>query len=234
MREGEDRIPGPDADQREGAEAIPGPAVPVPPKEPAKKPSLFRRMYDWVLSFAEKPGGGYALFGLSFAESSFFPIPPDPLLIALALGAPKRAFHYAAICTAGSVLGGMAGYAIGWGVWESVDSFFYSYVPGVSAEGFEHVRGLYVEYDFWAIFMAGFTPIPYKLFTISAGVFKIAFPVFVLASVLSRAARFFIVAGLIWKFGPPIKAFIDRYFDLLAWAFLILVVGGFAIMKFVL
>ena len=219
---------------REGAEGIPGPAVPVPPRDPEKKPSLFRRMYDWVLSFADKPYGAWALFAIAFAESSFFPIPPDPLLIALALGAPKRALYYAGICTLGSVTGGMAGYAIGWGVWESVDTFFYSYVPGISPEGFEHVRGLYDQYDFWAIFLAGFTPIPYKLFTISAGVFQISFPVFVVASITSRAARFFIVAGLIWKFGPPIKAFIDKYFDLLAWVFLILVVGGFVVVKWVL
>lgn len=211
------------------AEGQPGPTLAT-----ERKRSLFRRLYDWVLSFADKPYGTWALFLIAFAESSFFPIPPDPLLIALALGAPKRALYYAAICTAGSVTGGMTGYLIGWGFWESVDLFFYSYVPGVSPEGFARVQALYAAYDFWAIFLAGFTPIPYKLFTLSAGVFQISFPVFVLASVTSRALRFFIVAGLIWKFGPPIKAFIDRYFDRLAWLFLILVVAGFAVIKWVL
>ena len=198
------------------------------------KRSVLRRLYDWVLSFAEKPHGTWALFLIAFAESSFFPIPPDPLLIALALGAPRRALFYAGVCTLGSLLGGMAGYAIGWGLWEAVDTFFYTWVPGVSPEAFARVQGLYVEYDFWAVFLAGFTPLPYKVFTLSAGVFKISFPVFVIASVTSRALRFFIVAGLIWKFGPPIKAFIDRYFDRLAWAFLILVVAGFAVIKFAL
>lgn len=198
------------------------------------KPSPFRRLYDWVLSFADRPGGAWALFLLSFAESSFFPIPPDPLLIALALGAPKRALRYAAICTAGSVLGGIAGYMIGWGLWGAVDVFFYTYVPGVTPDAFAHVQQLYVEYDFWAVFLAGFTPLPYKVFTLSSGVFGISFPVFVTASALSRGLRFFIVAGLIWKFGPPIQAFIDRYFDRLAWAFLILVLAGFAVIKWVL
>ncbi|MBW3552332.1 MAG: DedA family protein [Gemmatimonadetes bacterium] len=193
-----------------------------------------RRMYDWVLSYSEKPHGGWALFGFSFAESSFFPIPPDPLLVALALGAPKRALRFAAICTAGSVLGAVAGYAIGWGLWSAVDQFFFSYVPGVSPGAFERVRELYDRYDFWSIFAAGFTPIPFKVFTLSAGAFAISFPIFLLASGISRAARFFIVAGLIYYYGPPIQGFIDKHFDRLAWLFLILLVGGFVLIKVVL
>lgn len=202
------------------------------PKPRSRNP--LRRMYDWMLSWAHRPGGSIALFGISFAESSFFPLPPDPLLLALALGKPKRAIWFGAVCTAGSVLGGMAGYAIGWYLWASVGDFFFAHVPGVSEASFATVQSWYQRWDFWAVFLAGFTPLPYKVFTLSAGVFKISFPIFVLASVTSRALRFFIVAGLIWKFGPPIKTFIDRYFDRLAWTFLILVVAGFAVIKFAL
>ncbi|HSW31697.1 MAG TPA: YqaA family protein [Longimicrobiales bacterium] len=198
------------------------------------RPGVIRRLYDWVLHWAETPHGPAALFVLAFAESSFFPIPPDPLLIALCLGAPRRALRFAAICTAGSVLGGMAGYAIGAGAWHLVDQWFFTYVPGVTPDAFEKVRGLYDRYDFWAVFIAGLTPIPYKVFTLSGGVFGINFATFVVASVLSRALRFFAVAGLIHKFGPPIARFIDRYFDLLAVAFVVLLVGGFVVIEFLL
>jgi membrane protein YqaA with SNARE-associated domain len=209
---------------------VPGPASPGP----AEKVGWIRRSYDWVLSFAERPGGSWALFGFSFAESSFFPIPPDPLLIALAIGAPKRAFWFATVCALGSILGGVAGYAIGWGIWAGVDQFFYAYIPGVSPEAFEHVRAIYDRYDFWAIFAAGFTPIPFKVFTLSAGAFKISFPIFVFASTVSRSARFFLVAGLIYAYGPSIQGFIDKYFDRLAWLFLVLLVAGFVVIKLVL
>ncbi len=198
------------------------------------RPGWIRRLYDWVLHWAHTPYGPAALFALAFAESSFFPIPPDPLLIALCLGAPARALRFAAICTAGSVLGGMTGYAIGAGAWHMVDQWFFAYVPGVTPEAFGMVQGLYDRYDFWAVFIAGLTPIPYKVFTLSGGVFGITFATFVLASTLSRALRFFAVAGLIYKFGPPIARFIDRYFDLLAVAFVVLLVGGFVVIKFVL
>jgi membrane protein YqaA with SNARE-associated domain len=171
---------------------------------------------------------------LAFAESSFFPIPPDPLLIALALGKPRRAFWFATICSIASVLGGIAGYLIGWGVWSAVSGFFFNYVPGVTPEAFETVRSLYERWDFWAVFVAGFTPLPYKVFTLAAGVFQISLPIFVLASVTSRSARFFILAGLIYFFGPGIQGFIDRYFDRLVWAFFALLVGGFLLIRFVL
>ncbi|MFW5946975.1 MAG: YqaA family protein [Gemmatimonadota bacterium] len=212
-----------------GAEptGAPGPATPGA----AGRISWVRRMYDWVLSFADRPGGPRALAGFSFAESSFFPIPPDPLLIALAIGAPKKAFRFAGVCAVASVLGGIAGYAIGWGIWEAVDQFFYTWVPGVSPEAFAEVRTVYDRYDFWAIFAAGFTPIPFKVFTLSAGAFEISFAIFVIASAVSRSARFFLVAGLIYVFGPSIQGFIDRYFDLLAWLFLVLLVGGFLVVK---
>ena len=128
----------------------------------------------------------------------------------------------------------MIGYAIGAGAWQMVGGWFFSYVPGVTPESFARVQALYARWDFWAVFLAGLTPIPYKVFTLSAGVFSINFGVFVTASVLSRGLRFFAIAGLIYRFGAPIARFIDRYFDMLAWAFGILLVGGFAVVKLLL
>ncbi|HUP53160.1 MAG TPA: VTT domain-containing protein [Longimicrobiales bacterium] len=206
----------------------------VPPPEPAARRGPLRRLYDWVLHWAETPYGAPALFGLALAESSFFPIPPDPLLIALCLGAPGLSLRFAANATIASVLGGILGYGIGAGAWHLLEGWFFAYVPGVSAEAFARVQGLYDNYDFWAVFLAGLTPIPYKVFTLSAGVFSINFPVFVVASVLSRGLRFFLLAGLIFYFGQPITRFIDRYFNLLAWAFGLLLVGGFLVIELVL
>ena len=188
-----------------------------------------RRLYDWVLHWADTPYGPAALFLLACAESSFFPIPPDPLLIALCLGAASRSLRFAVIATSASVLGGVIGYGIGAGAWTLAEPWFYQYVPGVNPEAFEEVRSLYDRWGFWAIFIAGLTPIPYKVFTLSAGVFSINFGIFVLASVLSRSLRFFVLAGLIFKFGKPIASFIDRYFNLLVWVFGILLLGGFLV-----
>ena len=198
------------------------------------RPGVVRRLYDWVLHWAETPYGVPALGLLALAESSFFPIPPDPLLVALCLGAASRSLRFALVATAASVLGGMVGYGIGGVFWLGASDFFFTYVPGVTPEAFEGVKSLYDRWDFWAVFMAGLTPIPYKVFTISAGVFGINFPVFVLASVLSRGLRFFLVAGLIYRFGPSISSFIDRYFNLLMWVFGLLIVLGFVTIEFIL
>jgi membrane protein YqaA with SNARE-associated domain len=187
-----------------------------------------------MLHWAETPYGALALFGLALAESSFFPIPPDPLLIALCLGAPAMSMRFAANATLASVVGGIIGYGIGAGAWTLLQDWFFAYVPGVSAESFSSVQELYDRFGFWAIFFAGLTPIPYKVFTLSAGVFSINFGIFVIASILSRGLRFFIVAGLIYRFGQPITRFIDRYFNLLAVAFAVLLVGGFLLIEFVI
>lgn len=186
-----------------------------------------RRLYDWVLHWADTPYGSWALFVIAFAESSFFPIPPDPLLLALCLGASRRSLRFAGIATLGSVLGGMAGYAIGFGAWGVAQEWFFAYVPGVTPEAFEGVRVFYDRHGFAAVFMAGLTPIPYKVFTLASGVFGINFGVFVLASVLSRGFRFVVLAGLVYRFGPPIERFIDRHFDRLVILFSVLLVGGF-------
>ena len=170
-------------------------------------------------------------FILAFSESSFFPIPPDVLLIALAVGKPEKALKFAAICTAGSVLGGMLGYLIGWqfmaAVGERIVAFY-----GLT-EKVDYIEMLYNQYDAWAVGIAGFTPIPYKVFTIAAGAFKINFLVFIIASAVSRSARFFLVGGLIHFFGPGIQAFIDKYFNLLAVVFTILLVGSFFLLKYI-
>lgn len=193
---------------------------------------MVRRLYDWVLSWAETPYGSWALFLLAFSESSFFPIPPDILLIALAVAIPKKSFKYALICSFGSVLGGCFGYLIGWKFMALVGNRIvelYGLAPKV-----ETIEILYNKYDAWAVGIAGFTPIPYKVFTISAGVFRIDFFVFVIASFISRSARFFLVGWLIYTFGPQIQIFIDKYFNILATAFTVLLVTGFIIIKYFL
>lgn len=190
-----------------------------------------KRLYDWVLSWAETPYGAVALAVLAFAESSFFPIPPDVLLIALCLGMRTKAYRFALICTAGSVLGGIAGYLIGWGMWSAVDTLFFTYVPGFSEAKFEKVQGLYQDWDVWIVFIAAFTPIPYKVITITAGVFKLHLPMFIFATIIGRAARFYLVAFMIRKYGEPIREFIDKRFNILTVVFVILLVGGFYVLK---
>jgi membrane protein YqaA with SNARE-associated domain len=198
-----------------------------------KKPQKWiRALYDWVLHWADTPYGTPALGILAFAESSFFPVPPDVLLIALALGKPRRSFWFALVCAVCSVLGGMLGYLIGNALWEAVSQFFFTYV--FSEDVFSKVRSIYNDWAFWAVFTAGFTPIPYKVFTIAAGVMTINFPMFVLASAVSRSARFFLVAGMIYFFGPPIKTFIDKYFNMLVVVFTVLLIGGFILIKVLL
>ncbi len=188
---------------------------------------IFRRVYDWVLHWAETPYGAPALFLLAFVESSFFPLPPDVLLMALCLAAPRRSFRYGTLASSGSLLGGIGGYALGFGLWSAISDLFFQYVPGFTPEGFGRVQDLFARYDFWVVFTAGFTPIPYKIFTIGAGVFKINFMMFVLASALSRSLRFFILAGLIYTYGNQIRTFIERYFNALTIAFMILLIAGF-------
>jgi len=190
-----------------------------------------RRLYDWVLSWAHHPHASIALFAIAFAESSFFPIPPDVLLIALALGVPTRAFRFALITTSGSVLGGMAGYGIGYGLMASVGQWILD-LYNFHAQ-FARIRELYLQYDVWAVAIAGFTPIPYKIFTIAAGAFEMDPLRFALASIISRGARFFLVAWLIYHYGATIRGFIDRYFNLLTVVFTVLLVGFFTVLAYI-
>lgn len=207
-----------------------------------------RRLYDWVLGWGESRYGGTALFLLSAAEASFFPVPPDALLIALCMGAYKKWLRFAVICSVGSVLGGMVGYLIGWGAFDLIGRKLMELAAGFSnmdadqllqtAQLWFNEKKIYgMKVGAWAVGIAGFTPIPYKVFTIAAGFFHMSFPVFVLASALSRSLRFFVVAGLIGmlfeKQGVRIQRFIDRYFNILAVAFVFLLVLGFISLGFI-
>ena len=199
----------------------------------------FRKLYDWVISWSESKYGPMVLFLLAFIESIFFPIPPDILLITLALGASAKAFKYASICTAGSVLGAFVGYYVGHVLWHTPTGefspfahFFFTNIPGFTVDLYESIKNLFIEWDFWVIFTAGFTPIPYKVFTISAGAFEINLAMFAIASLVSRGARFFLIAWLIWKYGSSIKVFIEKYFNLLALGFTVVLIGGFALIKY--
>lgn len=193
---------------------------------------MLKRLYNWVLGWADTKYGVPALAIVSFAESSFFPVPPDPLLMALSLGKPKRSFWYALVCSVMSVLGGVFGYLIGWALWELVSGFFLTYV--FSPEAFDYVGVQYKQNAFLAILGAAITPIPFKVFTVTAGVFHINFFYFILASAIGRSARFFIEAGLIYVFGDKIRNFIDKYFNLLLTLFFVLILLGFFIVKFLL
>jgi membrane protein YqaA with SNARE-associated domain len=191
-----------------------------------------RVMYDWVLAWAETRQAVIALFILAFAESSFFPIPPDVLLIAMAVATQRLALRYAAISTVGSVLGGMVGYLIGAELYEVVGAHIIGFYH--LEHQWESVVRSYQGNAFLLVAAAGFTPIPYKVFTIAGGACHIYFPTLVIASLLSRGARFFLVAGLIKVFGPGVKSFIDRYFNLLSVLFFVLLVVGFYLAKVLL
>jgi len=201
------------------------------PAAAAPRPNALKRLYNWVLHWAETPYGLWALVAISFAESSFFPIPPDVLLIALCMGAPRKSFHFAFWCSVASVLGGVAGYYIGYlaeplGRWILIDMLGYG-------EAWKMVGRLYGENAFLAILTAAFTPIPYKVFTIAAGVFheQVSLWTLVLASVIGRSGRFFLVAGAIYLFGPPIKRLLDRYLEIITVVFMVLLIGGFVLIK---
>jgi membrane protein YqaA with SNARE-associated domain len=194
-----------------------------------------RRLYDWVIHFAQTRHGATALFVLSFAESSFFPVPPDVLLAPLALGAPRKWLRFALACSIASVLGGMLGYAIGAFLWASISPWVYTHLGGVglTQTNFDKFQAWYDRYDFWIVFTCGFTPLPYKVCTISAGVAGIFFPGFVIASAVSRSARFLLVAGLMgWK-GERIRPVIEKYFNWFSLAFVVLLIGGFMVVKWI-
>ncbi len=177
-----------------------------------------RWLYDWVLSWADTPYGAIALFVLAFAEATFFPIPPDVLLVALVLGARTKAFRLALICTAGSVLGGIGGFALGLYAWETVRPYFVPLI--ISEENFVLIRKWYNENVFLLVFSAAFSPIPFKVFTIASGVsartiIGANFFLFLGASIAGRGIRFFAVSYLLYRFGEPIRDWIDRYFNVL-------------------
>lgn len=193
---------------------------------------LHRRLYDWTLAWAYRPSSTVALFVMSFAESSFFPIPPDVLLMPLVLGNRRKWFRLALLCTVASVMGAMAGYLIGWLLWNQTVQTLFFHIPGVTREHFDTVQDWYGRWDFWIVFVAAFTPIPFKVITITAGVFGIQFAPFLIASIVGRGARFFLVAGLMRAFGPKVTPFIEKYFNWLTLLFVALLVGGFVLIRY--
>ena len=194
-----------------------------------------RHLYNWVIHFADTKHGERALFLLSFSESSFFPVPPDVLLAPLALGAPKKWLRFALSCSIASVLGGILGYCIGVFLWSMIGPWAYAHLGaiGLTEANFIKFQAWYDKYDFWIVFICGFTPLPYKVCTISAGVAKNNFFGFLVASTVSRSARFFIVAGMIgWK-GERIRPVIEKYFNWFSLGFVLLLIGGFVVIKWI-
>ncbi len=184
-----------------------------------------RGIYTWTIHWAKTRHAPWALFFIAFIESSFFPIPPDVLLIAMVIADRRAWWRNALICTTGSVLGALFGYFIGFFLFETLGKIIVStYHLGSHVET---VRKLYADNAFWAVFTAAFTPIPYKVFTIAAGLFRISLPVLLVASVFGRAGRFFLVAGLLRLFGARIEKFIEKYFDILSLAFMVLLFGSY-------
>ena len=193
--------------------------------------AFFQKMYNWVLKCSEHPQAVWLLALFSFAESSFFPIPPDVLLIPMMLARPKQAFWLAGICTVSSVIGGFAGYAIGMFLYDAVAVpifSFYGYMDQV-----EVFKQAYNGYGAWIVAAAGFTPFPYKVITILSGMTDLNLDVFAIASILSRGGRFFLLAVLLWKFGAPMQVFIEKNLGWLATLFFALLAGGFAVIKYI-
>lgn len=192
--------------------------------------AMLRRMYDKTLELASHRHAVWALSGVSFLESSVFPIPPDVMLIPMVLAERLKAWAYAFVCTVSSVIGGIAGYAIGFFLFELVGKpilDFYGY-----AEAFATFAGRYNEYGAWIVFIAGVTPIPYKVVTIASGATQLNFLVFVVASIAARGLRFFVVSGLLYWFGPPIREFIERRFGLVSTVFVVMLFAGFLVIKY--
>lgn len=182
---------------------------------------MIEKLYDWTIAWAATPQAEWALFLIALAESSFFPLPPDILLMAMAVSEAKRAFFFALLCTMGSLIGGVLGYGIGkYGGQPVLQRFF-------KQKTIDKVEDLFNRYDAWAIAIAGFTPIPYKVFTIAAGAFSINFKIFLLGSLIGRAGRFFLVATLFYFWGADIKEWIEQYFNYFSVGFVVLLVGGF-------
>lgn len=191
---------------------------------------MLRRLYDWTIALAASRHSEKALVGISFAESSFFPLPPDLLLIPMVLAERAKAFRYATLCTLASVAGGIAGYLIGAFLFEEFAKpilEFYGY-----GAKFEEFVGWYNDWGFWFVFGAGLTPFPYKVITIASGATGLDFLVFLLASIISRGPRFFIEAGLLYWLGPPIRNFIEKRLGLVFTLFLVLLIGGIVFARF--
>ncbi len=189
-------------------------------------------LYEWTLRISAHKNATAGLAAVSFTESSFFPIPPDIVLIPMCVARRDKAFYYAFICTASSVIGGFFGYAIGYFLFEAIGEPILKFYA--ATESFEALRQTYDQWGGWIIIAKGMTPIPYKILTILSGALHQNLLVFAVASVVARAMRFYLVAALIWKFGAPIQAFIEKRLMLMTTLFLVLLIGGFAAIKYML
>jgi membrane protein YqaA with SNARE-associated domain len=198
--------------------------------EQTLQPNVFQRLYAWTLSLAARPGATYALGAVSFAESSFFPVPPDVMLVPMALARPNRAWLYAAVCTLTSVAGGLFGYAIGALLYDSVGAWLFN-LYGLN-KGAEAFREAYAHYGHWIILIKGLTPIPYKLVTITSGFAGYDLFWFVVLSLITRGARFFGLAALLGWFGPSIKSVLDRHSGPVMAGLLVTIVLGFVSFKY--
>lgn len=193
---------------------------------------MLRRLYDWTMGLAAHRNAGWALAGVSFAESSIFPIPPDALLIPMILAKRAMAWVYAAICTAASVAGGLAGWLIGAFLFDTVGRAvlqFYGYT-----EEFATFAERYNAYGAWIVLIAGVTPFPYKVITIASGATGLSLGVFMVASLLARGLRFYVVAALLWWLGPPVREFVEKRLGLLFTLFVILLIGGFVVARYMI
>lgn len=190
---------------------------------------MIRSLYDWTLSLARTPHALWALAVVSFLESSVFPIPPDVLMIPMIIARPSRAFIIAGVALVASVLGGLAGYFIGYGMFETLGRPVLEFYG--KAAYFEEFSSHYNEWGAWAVLIAGVTPFPYKVITILSGATGLSLPVFIVASIAARGLRFFLVAALLWKFGPPIQQFIEKRLGLMFTLFVVLLVGGFVALR---
>ncbi|WP_119678892.1 YqaA family protein [Indioceanicola profundi] len=193
---------------------------------------MIRPLYDWTMRLAAHPRAMWSLAGVSFAESSFFPIPPDVMLIPMILANRKKAFLIAAVCTLASVIGGLFGYLIGYALYEAVAE------PILQAYGYvDQFAAFEAKYNEWgALIVAGgaLTPFPYKITTVFSGMVGMTIPGFIVASIIGRATRFFLVAALLYWFGEPIRVFIEKNLGMLSVLFFLLLVGGFVAVKFLL
>jgi membrane protein YqaA with SNARE-associated domain len=191
---------------------------------------MLRGLYDWTISLAESRYALWALAFVAFVESSVFPIPPDVIMIPMIIATPRRAFLIAGIALVASVLGGMLGYYIGLGLFETVGRPVLEFY-GKDAY-FAEFTATYNEYGAWAVLIAGVTPFPYKVITILSGATGLNFGVFMVASIAARGLRFFVVAALLWKFGMPIRSFIERRLGLMFILFVVLLLGGFLVVRY--
>lgn len=191
---------------------------------------MIKGLYDWTMSLAEHPRAIWALAIVAFVESSVFPIPPDILMIPMIIAAPTRAFYIAAVATVASVLGGMFGYFVGAVLFDTIGQPVLEFYG--KGDRMAEFNQRFNDFGFWPVLIAGMTPFPYKVITIMSGWTGLPIGTFIVTSIIARGARFFLVAGLLWKFGPPVREFIEKRLGLMFTLFCILLIGGFAAVRY--